>query len=70
MLGTQLLYKFERPQYADILRKQAVGTPMSDTYGFIHLVRLFVKIGQMLAYTQLDDKSISMINFHLHDFLR
>lgn len=69
MLGTQLLYKFERPQYAEILQ-QHKDKQTSDIYGFIHLIRLFVRLGQMLAYTQLDEKSITLLNFHLQDFLR
>ncbi|XP_042241008.1 mortality factor 4-like protein 1 isoform X2 [Homarus americanus] len=69
MLGTQLLYKFERPQYAEILQ-QRKDKQASDTYGFIHLIRLFVRLGQMLAYTQLDEKSVTLLNFHLQDFLR
>lgn len=69
MLGTQLLYKFERPQYAEILQ-QHKDKQASDIYGFIHLIRLFVRLGQMLAYTQLDEKSITLLNFHLQDFLR
>ncbi|KAK7077208.1 Mortality factor 4-like protein 1 [Halocaridina rubra] len=69
MLGTQLLYKFERPQYADILQEHK-DKQVSSIYGFIHLIRLFVRLGQMLAYTQLDAKSIALLNFHLQDFLR
>ncbi|XP_050697465.1 mortality factor 4-like protein 1 isoform X1 [Eriocheir sinensis] len=69
MLGTQLLYKFERPQYAEILQ-QHKDKQASDIYGFIHLIRLFVRLGQMLAYTQLDEKSVTLLNFHLQDFLR
>lgn len=42
MLGTQLLYKFERPQYADILQEHK-DKQASDIYGFIHLIRLFGK---------------------------
>ncbi|KAK4300226.1 hypothetical protein Pmani_027565 [Petrolisthes manimaculis] len=69
MLGTQLLYKFERPQYAELLQ-QNKDKQASDIYGFIHLIRLFVRLGQMLAYTQLDEKSVTLLNFHLQDFLR
>lgn len=42
MLGTQLLYKFERPHYADILQEHK-DKQASDIYGFIHLIRLFGK---------------------------
>uniref|UniRef100_A0A5F9DCL6 MRG domain-containing protein n=1 Tax=Oryctolagus cuniculus TaxID=9986 RepID=A0A5F9DCL6_RABIT len=69
MLGTQLLYKSERPQYAEILADHP-DAPMSQVYGAPHLLRLFVRIGAMLAYTPLDEKSLALLLNYLHDFLK
>lgn len=69
MLGSQLLYKFERPQYADILQ-QYPDIPLSKLYGSFHLLRLFVKLGSMLGFSALDEKSMQLLLVHLHDFLK
>uniref|UniRef100_A0A2K5JRY6 Mortality factor 4-like protein 2 n=1 Tax=Colobus angolensis palliatus TaxID=336983 RepID=A0A2K5JRY6_COLAP len=60
----ELLYKFERPQYPEILLAHPYA-PMSQVYGAPHLLRLFVRIG-----TPLDEKSLALLLGYLHDFLK
>ncbi|ELV09463.1 Mortality factor 4-like protein 1 [Tupaia chinensis] len=69
MLGTQLLYKSERPQYAKILADHP-DVPMSQVHGAPHLLKLFVRVGTMLTYTLLDEKSLALLLNYLHDFLK
>lgn len=69
MLGSQLLYKFEREQHADIM-KENLDKPMCKIYGPIHFLRLFVKLGANFTYTPLDDKSIQLLLFYIDDFLK
>ncbi|XP_074133749.1 uncharacterized protein LOC141548631 [Sminthopsis crassicaudata] len=69
MLGTQLLYKFERPQHSDIVASHPTMR-MSQIYGGAHLLRLFVQLGSMLAYTALDDSSLNLLLGHMQDFLK
>lgn len=69
-LGCQLLYKFERPQYQKVQRDHKQDTPMSSVYGIIHLCRLFVVLGQMLVYTDMNEKDTTTLTNHLNDFLK
>ena len=55
-LGSQLLYKFERVQYADTL-KDNEGVSMAQVYGPVHLLRLLTKLGSMLSAVEMEQKS-------------
>lgn len=70
MVGCQLLYKFEKPQYSKIVKESPEDATMSSVYGAIHLLRLFVRLGQMLVYSDLDEKDVNVLLTHVHDFLR
>ncbi|XP_031800600.1 mortality factor 4-like protein 1 [Sarcophilus harrisii] len=68
VLGTQLLYNFERPQYAEILISQPTAQ-MSQVYGGAHLLRLFPQLSSMLSCTSLGKRSLNVLLTHLQDFL-
>uniref|UniRef100_A0A914DE86 MRG domain-containing protein n=1 Tax=Acrobeloides nanus TaxID=290746 RepID=A0A914DE86_9BILA len=42
---------------------------MSNTYGFVHLLRLFVRMTEMLGYTKWKAQTLEMISRHCQDFL-
>ncbi|ODV91922.1 hypothetical protein CANCADRAFT_18276, partial [Tortispora caseinolytica NRRL Y-17796] len=67
-LGNMLLYKFERQQYLEIRKKYAEFIA-SDVYGAEHLLRLFVSLPELIAQTNMDAQSVSVLSEHLHDVL-
>jgi len=71
-LGTQLLYKPERPQYENLIARldEKERKEMSKYYGFVHLLRLFVRFTSMLADTpQLNERTIKGIIPRIADFV-
>ena len=68
MLHAQLLYRFERNQHNEVL-SQNLGKPMTQIYGFPHLLRLFVKVGAILTYTNLDGDNMALLVKHMQEFI-
>ncbi|KAH7903000.1 MRG domain-containing protein [Hygrophoropsis aurantiaca] len=76
-LGANLLYRFERPQYAEI-RKQYVTGPkvlvgheqdMSAVYGAEHLLRMIVSLPQMVASSTMDAESVALVRDYVNELL-
>ena len=67
-LGTQLLYKFERVQYADTLREHP-NTTLSSLYGPVHLLRLLTRLGPMLTCSDIQDDELEKLIVHIQDLV-
>ncbi|KAG1750642.1 MRG-domain-containing protein [Suillus paluster] len=76
-LGANLLYRFERPQYAE-MRKQYVTGPkvlvglekdMSSIYGAEHLLRMLVSLPQMVASSTMDAESVGLVRDYVNELL-
>ncbi|EPB90385.1 hypothetical protein HMPREF1544_02751 [Mucor circinelloides 1006PhL] len=68
-LGSMLLYRFERHQYAD-MRRQHGETDLVEIYGAEHLLRLFVQMPSLIAHTNMDPDAVSVLSDYLTDILR
>jgi len=77
-LGANLLYRFERQQYAEI-RKQYITGPkvivgqekvMSAVYGAEHLLRMIVSLPQMVANSSLDAESATLVRDYVNELLQ
>ncbi|KFM81339.1 Mortality factor 4-like protein 1, partial [Stegodyphus mimosarum] len=68
LLGKMLLYKFERPQYAEMLAEYPESS-MCQIYGAIHLLRMLSKLGGMLTSITTVKGMHSLVE-HLEDFTR
>ncbi|KAH9946573.1 MRG-domain-containing protein [Amylocystis lapponica] len=76
-LGANLLYRFERTQYAEI-RKQYVTGPtvvvgqekeMSAVYGAEHLLRMLVSMPQMVASSTMDAESVGLVRDYANELM-
>ncbi|KAJ3576986.1 hypothetical protein NP233_g20 [Leucocoprinus birnbaumii] len=77
-LGANLLYRFERPQYAAVRKQYIAGShvivgtekDMSQIYGAEHLLRMIVSLPQMIAFSTLDAESIFLIRDYVNELLK
>ncbi|GFS47659.1 mortality factor 4-like protein 1 [Nephila pilipes] len=69
LLGKMLLYKFERPQYAEMLAEYP-DLKMCQIYGATHLLRMFTKLGDMLTPISTPGRVMSTLVEHIEDFVR
>ncbi|KZT01680.1 MRG-domain-containing protein [Laetiporus sulphureus 93-53] len=76
-LGANLLYRFERPQYAEIRRKYVTGPTvkvgeekeMSAIYGAEHLLRMLVSLPQMVASSSMDNESVGLVRDYVNELM-
>ncbi|XP_058221135.1 protein MRG1-like isoform X2 [Rhododendron vialii] len=66
-LPAMLLYKSERQQYQDAT---ADHVSPSTVYGAEHLLRLFVKLPEMLYYANIEEETLKELQQKLLDFLK
>jgi mortality factor 4-like protein 1 len=65
-LGNTLLYRFERQQYVEQMKKEIM---VGDVYGVEHLMRLFVQLPSLIAHTNMDQDAINILKDHICTFL-
>ncbi|KAH9840755.1 MRG-domain-containing protein [Rhodofomes roseus] len=76
-LGANLLYRFERPQYAEIRKKYVTGPTvivgqekeMSAIYGAEHLLRMLVSLPQMVASSHMDAESVGLVRDYANELM-
>ncbi|WCJ31279.1 Chromatin modification-related protein EAF3 [Euphorbia peplus] len=66
-LPVMLLYKKERQQYDDAVKND---TSPATIYGAEHLLRLFVKLPELLAYVNIEEETLTRLQQKLLDFLK
>ncbi|XP_062155440.1 protein MRG1 isoform X4 [Alnus glutinosa] len=66
-LPMMLLYKKERKQYHEVVID---NVSPSTIYGAEHLLRLFVKLPELLAYVNIEEETLTRLQQKLLDFLK
>ncbi|XP_030537922.2 protein MRG2-like [Rhodamnia argentea] len=66
-LPVMLLYKSERQQYEETV---ADDIDPSTIYGAEHLLRLFVKLPELLVYANIEEETLRELQQKLNDFLK
>ncbi|XP_059456020.1 protein MRG1 isoform X3 [Corylus avellana] len=66
-LPMMLLYKKERKQYHEVVID---NVSPSTIYGAEHLLRLFVKLPELLAYVNIEEETLTRMQQKLLDFLK
>ncbi|XP_041000870.1 protein MRG1 isoform X1 [Juglans microcarpa x Juglans regia] len=66
-LSVMLLYKKERKQYHEAV---VDNVSPSTIYGAEHLLRLFVKLPELLAYVNIEEETLTRLQQKLLDFLK
>eukprot|EP00252_Welwitschia_mirabilis_P009385 TRINITY_DN2195_c0_g1_i1.p1 TRINITY_DN2195_c0_g1~~TRINITY_DN2195_c0_g1_i1.p1 ORF type:complete len:396 (+),score=91.11 TRINITY_DN2195_c0_g1_i1:169-1188(+) len=68
-LPSMLLYKQERQQYSEAV-SETVNVAPSSVYGAEHLLRLFVKLPELLVYVNMEEEALTQLQQKLLDFLK
>jgi len=66
-VGRVLLYKFERPQFKELSELKQTNC---DLYGAEHLLRLFVKLPELLASTDMEKDEVTVLQGKIGELVR
>ncbi|KAK7602322.1 hypothetical protein V9T40_007911 [Parthenolecanium corni] len=69
VLDKKLLYSFEKVQHLKLVENKTAFVA-SSAYGAVHLVRLFVKVGHLIAHLPVDEIGASSVEENINDYLR
>mmetsp|Transcript_39647 Transcript_39647/g.98833 ORF Transcript_39647/g.98833 Transcript_39647/m.98833 type:complete len:289 (-) Transcript_39647:180-1046(-) len=68
-LSSLLLYKYERKQYRD-LKETHKATPLVEIYGAEHLLRLYVKLPELLSQCSMQREHMTVLVSKLIELLK